>query len=720
MLLVEQSALQTGCRREDTHGGVALENLVANLLAVAVSTGVAGAAEPPRWTTEGPFVDASSISLEIPVQRIASKLYVEVEIGGEPRLFVFDTGSPSMIDAALAYELGLEAVDRREGRDSHGAVIASEIVQADLRLGDVMFRKVPLFATDFSASPAVRCLVGNGVLGSEILPLCAWQIDLPDGVLRCRTDPGDLDHVGAATQQRLYDFGYPHLPILDVGFGKDARSKAMFDTGSAGYFVLSPPDLEGADRAEAVGRKTAGSGSLGGSMGGQAPAGKQTKAELKSLSIGSLELGSVEAVVRESPPSLIGAALLEHFVVTLDARSGSAWLDPYRGGPFRSPSLGFSLAFDEEISIGLVWEDSPAARAGLSPGTPLTAINGEPTESTCEGIRRALAAMSARTVELSWEGGSAAVTRARDHQDPIRPEAGDPDRWRADHHMHLASPRICEIVGGCLDSHDPPAVYGSDAVAALDAAGVARGVVLSCGYLCGLASAGLDPEAVARCTREENELNASEVAEHDRLVGFLSVDPSNLSAIDEIRHWRDSSRLVGVKLHLSASRVDLGDPGNRSRLAEIVQEAAAGGRPLVVHVGGGRFGSTDAEIFLREILPEAEGSWVQIAHAAGGMPLQDDNHVRVLRAFADRIERNDPATRKVLFDLSYVPAPEEDQATVDALVREMRRIGLDRFLFGSDYNVLTPVEQIEAIRRLGLTAEEERALRENCAPWACP
>jgi predicted TIM-barrel fold metal-dependent hydrolase len=50
----------------------------------------------------------------------------------------------------------------------------------------------------------------------------------------------------------------------------------------------------------------------------------------------------------------------------------------------------------------------------------------------------------------------------------------------------------------------------------------------------------------------------------------------------------------------------------------------------------------------------------------------------------------------------------------------MRCIGVDRFLFGSDYNVLTPAEAASFIERLGLTEEEQDLLRQNCAPWVCP
>jgi len=101
------------------------------------------------------------------------------------------------------------------------------------------------------------------------------------------------------------------------------------------------------------------------------------------------------------------------------------------------------------------------------------------------------------------------------------------------------------------------------------------------------------------------------------------------------------------------------------------------------------------------------------------LPPEDGNNLAVLRAFADHIVRDDPATRRVLFDISYVPAPDETPQAAAALVAQMRRIGMRRFLFGSDFNVLTPQEEIKNLRKLGLSNEEWQTLRENCAPWAC-
>ena len=292
--------------------------------------------------------------------------------------------------------------------------------------------------------------------------------------------------------------------------------------------------------------------------------------------------------------------------------------------------------------------------------------------------------------------------------------------WRADHHMHLASPGLCGLVGECLATNHPPAVYAADAIRALDEGGVSKGVVLSCAYLYGLPSLHLKPAELAAMTRRENEFTAAQVALYpERLVGFLSVDPLAESAIDEVRHWRGSRRLTGLKLHLTASAVNIRSARERGQVAKVIAAAAQVGLPIVIHVGGGSFNGADAELFIRDVLPSAGSSWVQIAHAGGGLPRQDGNNLAVLGTFAEHIVRNDPVTRRVLFDISYVPAPDGTPQEATAVLQQMRRIGMKRFLFGSDFNVLTPLDEIKDIEKLSLTKEELRILQQNCAPWVC-
>lgn len=292
--------------------------------------------------------------------------------------------------------------------------------------------------------------------------------------------------------------------------------------------------------------------------------------------------------------------------------------------------------------------------------------------------------------------------------------------WRADHHMHLASPDLCRRIGECLDSNHPPAVYAADAIRVLDAAHVSKGVILSCAYLYGLSSLHLPPGEIKKRTRLENEFTAAEIAKYPkRLVGFLSVDPLQDGAIDELRYWKRKRQFVGLKLHFTASAVHIRNVADRQKVARVIGEGAKENLPMVIHLGGGDFNGADAELFIREVLPSAADSWVQIAHAGGGLPQHDGNNLQVLRVFGEHIGAHDPATRHVLFDLSYVPDPAKSSEDAAGLAQQIRKIGLKRFLFGSDFNVLTPAEEMENLGKLGLTEPELQILRENCAPWVC-
>ena len=375
---------------------------------IVLSAGTVLAQEaPPKWMTEGPKLVGPTKTIDVPLTVRGTKLYVTVDLGGKPRRFVVDTGSPSMISSALVKELGLETIGRSQGMDAHGVIIESEIVQSRLKLGGVEFSNVPMFAADFQASAALSYFIGDGVLGSELLKLGAWQIDLKNLRLRYSQDVTTLPNIKGATKIRLYDFGYPHAPIMDVRFAPHARSKAIFDTGSPTCFAISPADFNGAMKAGGVGGTITGNGSAGGSLGGQAPDRQQLQAELKTVSIGELDLGRVAAMGRASAPSLIGARLLEHFIVTFDLQSNTAFFLKFADGPLMRPSFGFSLAFDKQISVAVVWDNSPAAAAGLHPGTHVNTVNGEKLRLTSEGIRKAITAMAGQEIRLEWEGGSA-------------------------------------------------------------------------------------------------------------------------------------------------------------------------------------------------------------------------------------------------------------------------------------------------------------------------
>jgi predicted TIM-barrel fold metal-dependent hydrolase len=290
--------------------------------------------------------------------------------------------------------------------------------------------------------------------------------------------------------------------------------------------------------------------------------------------------------------------------------------------------------------------------------------------------------------------------------------------------VYQANAALCSVFGreACaLPDVQYAALGAADAVAALDDEHAGKGVVLSMAYLFGSPYLSDQHYDVASMTRTENEYVADQVERsHGRLVGFFSVEPLSPSAPDEVRYWLADRRLKGLKMHFTSSAVNLKDPAQVKKIAEIVELAGDRKLPMVIHLRSSmNFGPEDTEIFIRDILPRARDSIVQIAHASGWSGT-DRVMFEDLETFAAHIAQNDPLTRHVLFDLSGVvtaATTEEEAATLSAL---MRRIGLSRFLMGSDFDYSTPRATDDLARsKLTFSQKEWREVARNCAPWAC-
>ena len=272
---------------------------------------------------------------------------------------------------------------------------------------------------------------------------------------------------------------------------------------------------------------------------------------------------------------------------------------------------------------------------------------------------------------------------------------------------------------------------GQDAVDALDRAGVQRGVLLSTAYMFGspeVAGLGLD---VGKETRQENEFVVDQAQAHcDRLAAFISVAPLSPNAVDEVAYWAGTGRATGLKLHLQNSDFSFRSPEQVRKLAAIVATAGKARFPMIIHLHtrAPDFGPQDVEIFLREVLPLALGTPVQIAHAAGEGGLNAPS-LAALGVFADAAKKDPSATASLYFDLAMVPdlalgivTIKASAGKVVALQGLMRRIGMDRFLLGSDWTSPRDLRAYYADERAAfdLTDAEWRTVATNQAPYLPP
>ncbi|MNS29210.1 Amidohydrolase [compost metagenome] len=288
-----------------------------------------------------------------------------------------------------------------------------------------------------------------------------------------------------------------------------------------------------------------------------------------------------------------------------------------------------------------------------------------------------------------------------------------------DHHVHVHSPAILDFLPaycGSLGRTSPcPEVFikpltVNDLLADMDAAGVRKALLMSTAYLAESPMM-VPPRADAPdLIRAANDFTVGLARSHpDRLAAFIGVNPLTPTALPEIARWADEPFAAGVKLHLTNSGADLRDPDDVAALAVVFRAAAAGDMTIMIHMRtrAEDYGAQDVRIFLDEVLPQAQGVPVMIAHSGGWGGL-DDNTWAAMTAFAEALEQNPEAGRGLYFDLAQVFDADTSDEDLARLVVLMRRIGVERFVAGSDWPFSGPLDGYlnDVFARLPLTEKE--------------
>ena len=288
----------------------------------------------------------------------------------------------------------------------------------------------------------------------------------------------------------------------------------------------------------------------------------------------------------------------------------------------------------------------------------------------------------------------------------------------ADHHQHLFSPAIA-----ALESVTP--ISAEDLISLLDKAGIARAAVLSVAYLFGSPSGATEHEYEK--VKTENDWTSAQVARFpDRLRGFCSVNPLKDYALDELARCAKNPLLRhGLKLHFANSAVDYHNAQHVEQLRRVFRAANQHRMAIVVHMRTSisrkiPYGRDEARIFLNEIVGSAPDVPIQIAHLAGAGGYRDPLIDQAVSVFVEAIEKGDPRTKGLYFDVTTVVLPIASDERKQLMAARLRQLGLQRILYGSDAasgTNLPPREGWASFRTLPLTDAEFQLIAGNVPPY---
>ncbi|MBY8825779.1 amidohydrolase [Sphingomonas colocasiae] len=296
-----------------------------------------------------------------------------------------------------------------------------------------------------------------------------------------------------------------------------------------------------------------------------------------------------------------------------------------------------------------------------------------------------------------------------------------------DHHVHVHSPAILAFLPayctspGRTSKCDPEfanPLTVDDLLAAMDAAGIRRARVMSTGYLAESPLMATPVPDHAEILRAANDFTVGLARAHPaRLEAYIGVNPVTGTALPEIERWKGDRHVAGIKLHLANSRLDFHKPEQVAMLAGIFRAAASARLRIMVHMRNQAtgYGAEEARIFLKDVLPAARGTTVQIAHAAGWGGI-DASTMAALGVFADACERDRSLCDRLYFDLAAIRAGTVAEGDRAAFVALMRRIGIRHFVPASDWPFARDLSAYyAALRTLPLTDREWRTIARNTA-----
>lgn len=185
-----------------------------------------------------------------------------------------------------------------------------------------------------------------------------------------------------------------------------------------------------------------------------------------------------------------------------------------------------------------------------------------------------------------------------------------------------------------------------------------------------------------------NEFISEIVAEQpEKFIGFGTLHPDSENQSADIDKLQELG-LIGVKLHPDIQNFKIDD----YRCLKIYEECEKRGLPILIHTGDYRYDNSNPNRLI-PILEIYKKLTVIGAHF-GGWSLWDEA--------SQALSKFDNLYVDCSSSLSYI-----DRQTA---VKIIKRYGADKVLFGTDYPLHSPENELKLFFELGLSAEDNRKI----------
>ncbi len=229
----------------------------------------------------------------------------------------------------------------------------------------------------------------------------------------------------------------------------------------------------------------------------------------------------------------------------------------------------------------------------------------------------------------------------------------------------------------------------------------------------------IDPDQEIRLVlAEHNRLSTIADKHPDQIYPFYGIHPLRPYALEAIKRCHQILHFTGIKLHFNASQVDFRKAEHIDRLKQIFAYTGEHQIPTLIHFSNHRsdFGEKEVMQFFHDVLDPAVQQTIIFAHMGGGGWITERSIITI-ESILSQIESSIGNAHEIYFELSGIIHEKWGHKSEVSDYQKnilIKRIGMDKILFGSDYPVANSASYLKSLQhRLKLTAKEMKQISQR-------
>lgn len=333
-------------------------------------------------------------------------IFIPVRINGKTYRFLFDSGALLSVSQEIQNEINGKVISKAHIVDSDRNRKKVSLIQIDsISIGSTIFLEQTAFIGDFKANPILKCLDFDGIIGSNFMRDCNWNINPKNQLIRVSQHSfktvSSVIIIPFSTNQQ-YDMFIP------VKVGNTVIENVLVDYGSNGGLQLRAHDFNRLKSAQKFDTTYVESGFQNAGIIGTPVAINREFTLSDSVIFGFDTLQNIR--VKSGTKNSIGNQILSQYEVSIDWSHRHLALIPLNSELPKKNSAGFKLGYNPTngVHVQSILSGSTADINGLKPlmkVITLDSLNFEKTTSFCEYVSHSYA--DSVTIQcISTEGDS--------------------------------------------------------------------------------------------------------------------------------------------------------------------------------------------------------------------------------------------------------------------------------------------------------------------------